>query len=164
MRPRPDGTEHIGFLAERAGQMRRGVADGHDDIASLDQEASASRSLVLSISGKPFDRDAEVLLHGLALDARVAILQIDEAAIRQLQKRREVVQLGAFRRSVAGIAAGSGQTDDLSPVAQPLTQAGGHFLVAAQVSVAAYRETMPNRGGNAARDSPIGICAAAGPR
>ena len=59
-------------------------------------EASASMSLVLSISGKTFDRDAEIVLHGFAFGVRVAVLQIDEAAIGQPQNAREIVQTRAL--------------------------------------------------------------------
>ena len=99
-----------GGLAERAGEMRGGVADGDDEIAGVDQRRQAVVGVVDVVES--LDANSELALDLLALGACVAILQIDEAAAGQAQQAFEVAQRRAFQRTELRVGAAPRQSDD----------------------------------------------------
>jgi hypothetical protein len=67
------GYQHIGFLTERAGKMRRGVAHGHDGVARVDERgrklrnfssgANTSSPALLAFSSYLFEERQESLMN-----------------------------------------------------------------------------------------------------
>ena len=114
---------HEGRPAERAGEMRRGVADGHDRVAGAHQRRKPVEIVGVVDVGQPLDADAELALDRLALGAGVAVLQIDEAAAGRPQQRREIGEPRALLRAADRRLADPGQADHGAAVVEPLRAA-----------------------------------------
>jgi len=77
--------------------MRRGVAHGDDEIARRNKRGQAVDIVHVVDVVEVLETDAGRPCDRVALGRGVAKVQIDEAAIRQLQKRLEGLKSGALR-------------------------------------------------------------------
>ena len=100
------------FLAQRAGQMRRGVADGDDEVAGVDQRGQLVDVFGVVDGVEMDDRGAGGAGGRSALGSGVAVLQIDEAQPRLFQKRAQRVERKAFVAAELLVGAEPGQAAD----------------------------------------------------
>ena len=106
------GQHQQDWFAQRAGEMRRGVADGDDDVAGVDQR-SQSVEVVLVVDGVQMrDIRATALMQRGAFRRGVAVLQVDKTQPRRFQQRAQRGQRHAFQRAVFLVGAAPGQADD----------------------------------------------------
>ena len=102
--------QHV--LAQGAGDVRRGVADGDDEVAGIDQCGKAVDVFPVVDRGDAGDVDAGVAPDGGARGVRIAVLQVDKTQTRCCQQRRQQIQRQGFLDAEFGVTAVPRQTDD----------------------------------------------------